>query len=115
MDTSIEKNIQRIKRFSLSCTLNDNGTLRHFHNGYEYVEIGGIKWAVCNVGAKKPTDSGLYFQWGDTQHGNTQATCLSLLLVHCLDIIVSLLLLTLSFFLINYFNKFTASVFLSNN
>ena len=67
MDTSIEKNIQRIKRFSLSCTLNDNGTLRYFHNGHEYVEIGGIKWAVCNVGAKKPTDSGLYFQWGDTQ------------------------------------------------
>ena len=67
MNTSIEKNIQRIKRFSLSCTLNDNGTVRHFHNGHEYVEIGGIKWATCNVGADKLTDSGLYFAWGETQ------------------------------------------------
>ena len=35
------------------------------HNGHEFVEIGGIKWATCNVGAEKPTDAGLYFQWGD--------------------------------------------------
>ena len=28
-------------------------------------------WATCNVGAKKPTDYGLYFQWGDT-HGYTK-------------------------------------------
>jgi len=57
----------RIRRLKLTCTLNDNGTERHFHNGYEYVEIGGIKWAKCNVGAEKETDCGLYFQWGDTQ------------------------------------------------
>lgn len=25
----------------------------------------GLKWADCNVGAKKETDYGLYFQWGD--------------------------------------------------
>ena len=37
------------------------------HNGHEYVEIGGIKWATCNVGAEKPTDSGLYFAWGETK------------------------------------------------
>ena len=67
MSTSIEKNIQRIKRFSLTCTLNDNGHLRYFHNGHEYIEIGGIKWATMNVGATKVTDYGLYFQWGDTQ------------------------------------------------
>ena len=30
-----------------------------------YIEIAGIKWATCNVGADKPTDTGLYFQWGD--------------------------------------------------
>ena len=35
------------------------------HNGHEFVEIAGIKWATCNVGAEKPTDMGLYFQWGD--------------------------------------------------
>ena len=63
----IERNIQRIKRFSLTCTINDNGHLRHFHNGHEYVEIGGVKWATCNVGAEKPTDSGLYFAWGETK------------------------------------------------
>ena len=27
----------------------------------------GTKWATCNVGADKPSDYGLYFQWGDTQ------------------------------------------------
>lgn len=31
------------------------------------VEIGGIKWARMNVGANSITDTGLYFQWGDTQ------------------------------------------------
>ena len=36
-------------------------------NGHEYVEIGGLKWATMNVGANSVTDSGLYFQWGDTQ------------------------------------------------
>jgi hypothetical protein len=33
----------------------------------DYVEIGGVKWATKNVGANVITDSGLYFQWGDTQ------------------------------------------------
>lgn len=36
-------------------------------NGHDYVEIGGIKWATMNVGASSVTDTGLYFQWGDTQ------------------------------------------------
>ena len=35
--------------------------------GHEYVEIGGVKWATMNVGANSVTDTGLYFQWGDTQ------------------------------------------------
>ena len=35
--------------------------------GREYVEIAGIKWATMNVGAKKPTDFGHYFQWGDVR------------------------------------------------
>lgn len=34
---------------------------------YEYVEIGGLKWATMNIGANSITDTGLYFQWGDTQ------------------------------------------------
>ena len=34
----------------------------------EYVDLGlpsELKWAKCNVGAKKETDYGYYFQWGD--------------------------------------------------
>ena len=36
------------------------------YNGHDYVEIGGLKWATMNVGATAVTDTGLYFQWGDT-------------------------------------------------
>ena len=39
-------------------------------NGFGYVDLGlpsGTLWATCNVGADKPSDSGLYFQWGDIQ------------------------------------------------
>ena len=38
-------------------------------NGHDYVDLGlpsGTLWATCNVGASKPSDAGLYFQWGDT-------------------------------------------------
>lgn len=37
---------------------------------YEFVDLGlpsGTKWATCNVGATKPEEIGLFFQWGDTQ------------------------------------------------
>ena len=34
---------------------------------HDYVEIGGIRWATMNIGANSITDTGLYFQWGDTQ------------------------------------------------
>ena len=40
------------------------------YNGHEYVDLGlpsGTKWATMNVGANSETDSGLYFQWGETQ------------------------------------------------
>ena len=37
------------------------------YGGHDYVEIGGIKWATMNIGANSVTDTGLYFQWGDTQ------------------------------------------------
>ena len=35
--------------------------------GHDFVDIGGVKWATCNVGAEKPTDMGLYFAWGETK------------------------------------------------
>lgn len=46
-------------------------------NGYEYVDLGlpsGIKWAKLNVGATKESDTGLFFQWGDTK-GYTLDQC----------------------------------------
>ena len=45
----------------------DSGEKTIDANGHDYVEIGGIKWATMNIGANSITDSGLYFQWGDTQ------------------------------------------------
>lgn len=36
----------------------------------EYVDLGlpsGLLWAKCNLGASKPEEPGLYFQWGDTK------------------------------------------------
>lgn len=40
------------------------------NNDHKYVDLGlpsGTLWATMNVGASKPTDGGLYFQWGDTK------------------------------------------------
>ena len=40
------------------------------NNGYDYVDLGlpsGTLWAIMNVGASKPSEYGLYFQWGDTK------------------------------------------------
>lgn len=37
---------------------------------YEAVDLGlpsGTKWATKNVGARKPSEAGFYFQWGDTK------------------------------------------------
>ena len=39
-------------------------------NGFGFVDLGlpsGTLWATMNVGANKPSDAGLYFQWGDTK------------------------------------------------
>ena len=36
-------------------------------HGFEYVDLGlpsGTMWATCNVGADKPEDGGLLFQFG---------------------------------------------------
>lgn len=59
-----------IHNFSLNCDFNKNGSIAHFHHGYEYVDLGlpsGLKWATMNVGASSETDYGLYFAWGETQ------------------------------------------------
>jgi len=41
-----------------------------YANGYGYIDLGlpsGTKWAICNVGALKPSDEGYYFAWGETK------------------------------------------------
>jgi uncharacterized protein (TIGR02145 family) len=48
----------------------DDAKVHYFedpYKGHQYVEIGGLKWATMNIGATAVTDTGLYFQWGDTQ------------------------------------------------
>ena len=52
---------------------------------------------------------------GYTQHGNNQATCLSLLLVPYLDIIVSLLLLTYSIYFLASFENYAMKVIICLN
>ena len=40
------------------------------NNGHSFVDLGlpsGTLWSTQNVGASTPSDSGLYFQWGDTK------------------------------------------------
>ena len=38
-----------------------------FIGKYEYVDLGlSVKWATCNIGAKKPGQYGDYFAWGET-------------------------------------------------
>ena len=40
------------------------------NNGYGYVDLdlpSKTLWATCNVGADKPSDFGLYFQWGSVR------------------------------------------------
>ena len=40
------------------------------NNGFDYVDLelpSGTLWATMNVGAHKPSEYGLYYQWGDIQ------------------------------------------------
>ena len=40
---------------------------KNIENGFKYVDLGlpsGTMWATCNVGADKPEDEGLLFQFG---------------------------------------------------
>ena len=68
MNNNYEINRLRVQQFGLTATIKDDSSKEHyFYRGHEYVEIGGIKWAVTNIGAKKETDSGLYFAFGEAQ------------------------------------------------
>ena len=68
MNNNYEINKLRVQQFGLTATVkDDSGKEHHFYRGHEYVEIGGLKWAVTNVGAEKETDCGLYFAFGEKQ------------------------------------------------
>lgn len=62
IDSSIIPN-----KSELSLKANVDDISVEIRSGHDYVEIGGVKWATMNVGANSITDTGLYFQWGDTQ------------------------------------------------
>ncbi len=40
--------------------------VKKFVKSHEYVEIGGLKWATCNIGANSPKEYGWYFSWAGT-------------------------------------------------
>jgi len=68
MNNSYDINRLRVQQFGLTTTIkDDSGKEHHFYRGHEYIEIGGIKWAVTNIDAEKETDRGLYFAFGETQ------------------------------------------------
>ena len=38
------------------------------NNGHEFIDLGlSVKWATCNVGAKRPEEYGDYFAWGEVR------------------------------------------------
>ena len=40
----------------------------YYNNGYEAVDLGlSVKWAIMNIGANAPEESGDYFAWGETE------------------------------------------------
>lgn len=49
---------------SLSTSFSVTGKL----NGREYVDLGlSVKWAICNVGASSPIESGDFYAWGEVR------------------------------------------------
>ena len=77
MNNSYEIDKSRVQQFGLTTTVkDDDGKEHYFYRGHEYVEIGGLKWAVTNVGANTETSRGLYFAFGETQ-GYTDSQVLS--------------------------------------
>ena len=45
---------------------NSGQSISGYYNGYAYVDMGlSVKWATYNIGAKKPYETGGYYEWGD--------------------------------------------------
>ena len=42
--------------------------------GHDFVEINGVKWATCNLGAESPIQDGFRFVWGSPKIYNAETT-----------------------------------------
>ena len=54
---------------TLTDEIEDDSTISkdEFIEGHKYVDLGlSVKWATCNVGARKPSCNGDYYAWGET-------------------------------------------------
>lgn len=63
----LRREVDSLKKVMSTISSIDSSEFMH-----EYVNLGlpsGTLWATCNVGAKKPENFGLYFQWGVTEAG----------------------------------------------
>ena len=64
------------KEYKKRKTLNESTsqvtpTQNSYHNNHEYVDLGlSVKWATCNIGARRPEDFGDHFAWGETKPKN---------------------------------------------
>ena len=58
-ETTTKKSSSSTKKNTQSITKN---------NGHEFIDLGlSVKWATCNVGAKRPEEYGDYFAWGEVR------------------------------------------------
>ena len=65
--TSIIKAINTAIK-QLSTEVSNTSTTNAENGSHAFVEMGdGLKWAVCNIGASKPEETGDFFAWGETK------------------------------------------------
>ena len=62
-----QPHVSLTKDDSLVHYFDDHCKSKIIKTAYDYVEIGGVKWATKNVGALTVTDYGQYFAWAEVQ------------------------------------------------
>lgn len=69
-DVTVVPDKQSVVRHTFQFKQEESGgivSLRGAEGGHEWVDLGlSVKWATCNVGANRPSDTGDYFAWGET-------------------------------------------------
>lgn len=64
--SNVEKDLNVYAQYTYDQGVSVNGEV----DKHTYVDLGlpsGLKWATYNIGAKKPSETGDYFAWGETQ------------------------------------------------